>query len=116
MYRDFSKGAVRGINILGLDAEFKSPNMILLNSKKISDMASSLNWQVVFCHGTLLVNIDLQILSEVLRASSYKLKSKIASIPGEVTTLRSQLNRNVSITEAKEALKKGFEESYESFY
>ena len=112
MYRDFSKGAVRGINILGLDAEFKPPNMILLNSKKISGMASSLSWQVVFCHGTLLVNTDLQILSEVLRASSYKLKSRIASIPGEVTTLRSQLNRNVSITEAKEALKKGFEESY----
>jgi lipoate-protein ligase A len=112
IYRIFSKGVIRGINILGLNAEFKPPNMIQVNNKKISGMASSLNWQVIFCHGTLLVNTDLRILSEVLDTRSYESKSLIPSIPSEVTTLQDQLNRRLSTTEAKEAITKGFEEIY----
>jgi len=113
MYGIFSKGVVRGINILGLDAEFKPPNMVQVNNRKVTGMASSVNWRVIFCHGTLLVNTDLQILSEVLDTSSHKSNSLIPSIPSEVTTLQNQLNRSLSTTEAKEALIKGFEEIYQ---
>ncbi len=112
-YQFFSKGVIRGIEILGLDAEFKPPNMIQVNGKKISGMASSLNWQVIFCHGTLLVNTDLGILSEVLGTPMYKLNSSIPSIPSDVTTLQDQSNRNLTMDEVKEALASGFEETYQ---
>jgi len=115
-YRVFSMGVVKGLKILGLNADFRPPNTIQINDKKISGMAGSLNWDVAFHHGTLLVSSNLSILSEVLNLPEEKLTAKLRSVRSvrdTVTTLRYMLGRDVTIHEVKEALIKGFENTYE---
>jgi lipoate-protein ligase A len=111
IYRPFSTSIIRGLNILGLNAQFRPPNTIQIDGKKISGIAACLNWGVVFCHGTLLVDSNLHILSELLNAPQYA-KSMVPSVRTQVTALQKELGKELSMTKVKEALKRGFEEMY----
>ena len=109
-----SQGVIEGLNILGVKAECKPSKGIFICGKKISGSASAVKRGFFFNHGTLLISSDLAILSEVLSAASEGRKnSGVRSVPQIVTNLEAELDREISVSEVKEALKKGFERAYQ---
>ena len=101
IFRVVSEAVIWGLNVLGLNAEFKPPNEIQIDGEKVSGMAGRIRWRAVLIHGTLLVNSNLLVMSSVLRVSKRK-----------VTTFKEKIGRKVRISDVKEALKKGFEKTY----
>jgi len=101
IFRVVSEGVIFGLNFLGLNAEFKPPNEIQIDKEKISGMAGCIRWRTILIHGTLLVNSNLRMMSNVLRVSKK-----------QVTTFKEKIGKKVRISDVKEALKKGFEKTY----
>ena len=51
---------------LGFNANYKKPNDVLVNGKKVSGSALLVREGVVLVHGTILVNSDLDVMRKVL--------------------------------------------------
>jgi len=112
-FKILSLGAVEGLRMLGLNAEFKPLSDIQINGRKVSGAAGSMRWGTVFHHGSILINSDLRILSKVLSAPNRRLKDKhVRSVRKTVTTIRDELGRDISVDEVKEKLRKGIEKAY----
>lgn len=112
-YESVAAAVVRGLEYLAFRAEITQGNCLLINGKKISGLAGALKLGVQFCHGTLLVNTNLTVMSEVLRPRYTEVERPIVrSNITNVTTLGKELGREISIPEVKEALLKMFEETY----
>jgi lipoyltransferase/lipoate-protein ligase len=106
-------GIVEGLRILGLNAKFESKGVYIhVEGKKVSGTAALVTRNVVFLHGTLLVDSDLPILREVLNVPPYPknttLKSFVKSARKEVTSVKEQLGREASVKDVKRALTEGF--------
>lgn len=105
------RGLVRGLAILGLEAEFAAGNDVTVNGRKISGTAQARRWGAVLHHGTLLLDADIQVMGEVLRVKPEYLESKgVEALSEWVTTLR-QLGKLHCVKEVKAALVAGFESS-----
>jgi lipoate-protein ligase A len=105
---------VRGLKELGVDCEFKPVNDIVAGDKKISGNAQTRRHGVVLQHGTVLVDSDLRTMFQVLRVSDAKISDKlIQAVEERVTNVRRYLGREVPFEEARDALVKGFEETFD---
>jgi len=102
VFKVFSSPILEGIKALGIRAEFKPPNSIFVDDKKISGMAAYVKRESILSHGTLLVNTDLNILTAVLNPVKTK-----------VTTLQQELNRRISMARIKRAILRGFDSVYD---
>ncbi len=102
VFQVFGEVVSDGIKILGLNAQFEFPNVIRVERRKVSGMAMAIRRDAVLCHGTMLVDTNLEILSEVLAVPSPR------SRRAETTTLKQQLGRHVSIQEVKKAVEEAF--------
>ncbi len=85
-------------------AVYKLPNDILLNGKKISGSAQILKENIVLIHGTILIDTDLELMNKVLKKSKQT----------HVSTICRETNQILSINNVKEALKKEFEETFDT--
>lgn len=111
-YRLICGGLVNGFKNLGLIAEFKPVNDVLIGRKKISGSAQTRRWGSVLQHGTILIDPDIRQMFELLRVAPEKISDKfIASAYERVTTVKKELGRKPSFEEVRSAMKKGFEES-----
>jgi lipoate---protein ligase len=95
-------GLVNALARLGLKAEFKPVNDVLVNKRKISGSAQTRKLDVVLQHGTLMVDTDFDLMFEVLRTKK-KERSK-----DSVTSLSRELGSAPPLTEVKEAMVEGF--------
>lgn len=112
-YRAVGEAVIAGLEKLGARAEFIPVNDIQVGGRKISGMAGTLTKDLLFIHGCLLVGSNIEILSRVLNVPREKLEAKGAgSVRARVTTLRDELNREITMDEVKKALLKGFEEVF----
>ena len=108
-YRYLCHGIVEGLSILGIRAEFKPINDIIVNGKKISGNAQIRRYGSVLHHGTILVDYNAREMFSVLRISKEKLSDKMIQQAEErVTTIRRLLGRDVSFEEVRQALQEGF--------
>ena len=93
---------------MGLDAKFKLINGVIsgieVNNKKVSGLAGAMKWGTVFCHATLLIKSNLTVLSNILASPEQEVKTRHSSNRSEVTALREELGREVSVSEIKERL------------
>jgi len=113
VFRRLSEGAVQGLQELGVRAEFEPINDIQVDGKKVSGAAGSIRWGAVFHHGCILVSSDLAILGKVLKVPRAKLADKhVASVQKRVTTVRDELNRDVTTDEVRDAVVRGIETCY----
>jgi lipoate-protein ligase A len=109
-YRMVGEAVIAGLEKLGVKAEFIPVNDIQVGGRKISGMAGTLTRNLLFIHGCLLVGSNIEILSMVLNVPREKLEAKgVGSVRARVTTLRDELNREITMDEVKRALLKGFE-------
>ncbi len=103
------RGLIEGLQSLGLAAKLIPPNHVFVNGMKISGNAQKrLRWGKILHHGTLMVDVDLSMLSKVLRPP----KGEYGQLTGFkhcVTTLRKELGREIEMEEVKDVLKKSYE-------
>jgi lipoate-protein ligase A len=111
-YEHLCSGLVLGLRHLGVPAEFKPINDIIVNGKKISGNAQTRGMKVVHQHGTILRHVNPSLMFTVLKVPNEKIRDKmIKSVEERVTSIQSYLKREVSFEELKKALIKGFEEA-----
>jgi lipoate-protein ligase A len=80
---------VEVLNEMGVPAEFKGRNDILVDGRKISGSAKSVFADRTLFHGTLLFDADLTVLSKVLTPDEEKIKAKgIKSVRSRVANLK----------------------------
>jgi len=113
-YRKICSALVSAIEKLGLKAEFKPVNDVLVNGKKVSGSAQARKDKALMQHGTLMYDTDIQMLARVLKAPKEKLKAhRVESIFERVTTLSRELGRKVRREEVIDALVKSFEKEFD---
>jgi len=105
VFKIFGKAVAKGLELLGINANFYPPNMIQFNGKKISGLAAYAKRDAILCHGTLLISTNLDILSEVLPLHKNSLT--------EVTCLEKELKRQVPLSIVRASILQGLEESYD---
>jgi len=67
VYRTLSNPVVNALKKLGVDAEFSPPNSVRVRGFKVSGMAAYVKKRVVLCHGTLLIDADLECMTKAIR-------------------------------------------------
>jgi lipoate-protein ligase A len=111
-YKLVCDGLVRGLERLGLRAEFKPVNDVHVNGKKISGSAQTRRWGSVLQHGTVLVSPDVRLMFELLKVSPEKISDKfIASAFERVTTVERELGRRPSFEDVRDSMRGGFEKA-----
>ena len=112
-YQTLCSGLTLGLSRLGIPAEFKPINDIIVEGKKISGNAQTRRMNVVHQHGTILREIDPALMFKVLKVPSEKIRDKmIKSAEERVTSINKFLERDVDFGELKKALINGFEKSF----
>ncbi len=108
-YKIICKGLTSALDHLGIKSEFKPINDIITGGKKISGNAQTRRNSCVLQHGTVLLDLDVNVMFQVLKVPSEKISDKmIADVKQRVTSIRDVLERDVSIDELKQALHDGF--------
>ena len=88
-YRLICGWLVRGLGSIGIEAEFRPVNDILVKGKKISGSAQTRRGGILLQHGTLLYGLDLKTMFSVLNVSRQKITDKmIESAQERVTCVR----------------------------
>ncbi len=91
-FKFFLSPIVNALQELGLNAQYSSRNDITINERKVSGSAQLRRNGNVLHHGTLLVNLDLDMLTAVLTVSPDKYLSKgINSVRSRVTNIQDLL-------------------------
>lgn len=92
-YESFSVPIIEFLRSLGkIEVRFEGRNDILVNGAKVSGSAQFIHKNFVCHHGTLLYDVNLQTLAQVLRPNLLKLESKgIKSVRQRVVNIKSEL-------------------------
>jgi len=117
-YEKICNALVFGLKKFGLNAEFRPINDILVNGRKISGSAQTRRENVILQHGTLLLDVDVKKMFSLLKISDEKIRDKmISAVEERVTSLKKELNREVTIEEIRKTLITGFEKVFDvSFF
>lgn len=112
-YRTLCSGLELGLRQLKIPAEFKPINDLIVNGKKISGNAQTRRRGVVHQHGTILREVDPDLMFTALKVPNEKIRHKmIKTIRERVTSINKYLNNEVSFQKLKQALITGFQESF----
>jgi lipoate---protein ligase len=113
VFQKLSEGTVEGLKSLGVNAEFQPINDIQVDGKKVSGAAGSIRWGTIFHHGCILVASDLAILGRVLNVPRVKLADRhVASVQKRVTTIRDELQKDITTRDVRDAIVQGIENVY----
>jgi len=103
---------IGGLRKLGLEAQFKPINDIIVNAKKISGNAQTRRNGMVLQHGTILLGVDVRKMFSLLKVPDEKIRDKMISVVEErVTSVEKELGRSVTFDELKEKIIEDFQES-----
>ncbi len=110
--KTFSDGVVRGLQILGLDAQFSPLNDIDVSGRKIGGITALIRGKALLVYGSVIWDFDIEKWKQISKAPQIKLEKRgVSSIQKRVTTLAQELGERIPPSELREALRKGFEES-----
>jgi len=99
-----------GLRYIGLDAEHRGINDIVVNGKKISGSAMTRKYGNVLQHGTLLLRVDVKKMFSLLKVGKEKISDKeIKNVEERVTSVEKE-GGVLDEEEIKRALMVGFEE------
>lgn len=114
LYNKLLKGTLLALKKLGINAYVRNTNDIVVNERKVSGTAASIKWDVLFLHGSILVNSDLKMLYLLLKIPK-NIKPSIDPVKYRVANLSSFL-RNIDIDEIMNALIFGYSKILMSDY
>jgi lipoate-protein ligase A len=91
-YHVLCAGLIEGFAHLGLNAEFKPINDIIVNGKKISGSAQTRRFGGILQHGTLLCRVDPKLMFSLLKVPNEKIRDKlIQAVEERVTSIEKEL-------------------------
>lgn len=111
-YEEICSFIILGLKKLGINAEFKPINDIIVGGKKISGSAQTRKFGFVLQHGTLLIDLDLDKMFSVLKIPDEKIKDKLISNAKERVTSLKNLGIEISAQEMEKILINSFEEKF----
>ena len=108
-FKSFTQPIVDAIHTLGAtSAEVSGRNDMLVDGKKFSGSAMYTRNGKTFSHGTLMLDVDMSVIPNVLNVPEDKIKSKgIKSVKSRVTNLRPYLDKkyqNLTVPEFRDIL------------
>lgn len=90
---------------------------VYASNRKILGLAGMVAKEVIFVHGSLLVDSKLDILRQVLNLNKDRPKRRfVQSLVKEVTTIEDELNQRIRVSEVQEALVEAFEREFSSVF
>lgn len=110
IYETVCSAVIRGLTRMGLKAEFKPVNDILINGKKVSGSAQKMEKHCVIQHGTIIIDTDFDLMFKVLKTGKKKVRTR-----DQMTSLSAELGRAVGVDEVKEAVVQGFSDIFEAY-
>jgi lipoate-protein ligase A len=117
VYARIYAGLSEALKTLGVIADFSEGNAktcpnLTVNGKKISGSAQCHKSGVVLQHGTLLVNVDLDRMFELLRVPWAKTCVGVIEVARRrITSITDELKRDISMKELESALVDGFQKA-----
>jgi len=99
-------GVIKALERLGLKAQFKPVNDVLVSGRKISGSAQTRKWDVVLQHGTLMVDTDFEAMFDVLKTG------RRARTKESLTSLAKEMGEAPSMERVKQALVDGFASAF----
>ena len=111
-FRTYTRPILDFLNRIGVPAVFDGRNDLSLEGRKISGNAQYIHRGRILHHGTLLFDVDLEMLAEALLVDPSKFQDKaVDSIRQRVTNIRPHLPDSVSIEKFVEQLLLSVQES-----
>ncbi|WP_271424722.1 lipoate--protein ligase [Aequorivita sinensis] len=115
-FKKFTAPVIKVLNNLGLDAELKGRNDILIDEKKISGTAQFSTGKRMVSHGTLLFDTDLGEVVNALNVKMSKIQSKgHKSVRSRVANISEFLREPLTIETFRTLLLEGLYEESEPF-
>ena len=112
-YPEYAALMMKALQALGVPATLSGRNDILVDGKKVSGFAKRVCKNRLMVHGTLMYNVDVDVLTHVLNPSPTKLQSKgIASVRSRVTNLCNYLPELSDIQAFKNRLEEILSNNY----
>ncbi|NLK43573.1 MAG: lipoate--protein ligase [Tissierellia bacterium] len=106
-FKKYNIPIVKALEKLGLQCELTGRNDITLDGKKFSGIAQSVWKKRVLNHGTIMFDVELDVLSKALQVKQDKIESKgVKSVRSRVTNIKPYLTVDVDIYEFREILLK----------
>ena len=91
-YPEYNLQVIKALQTMGIPATLSGRNDILIEGKKVSGFAKRVCRSRLMVHGTLMFDVDLDVLEQVLCPPLTKLQSKgIASVRSRVTNIKHYL-------------------------
>ncbi|MBU0733867.1 MAG: DUF116 domain-containing protein [Proteobacteria bacterium] len=113
LYRMLCEAAIDGLRSLGVDASFRPVNDIEVHGRKISGTGGTEAREAFLFQGTLLVDLDIQVMLRALRVPTEKLKDKeISSLKERMTCLKWELGEIPPMNSVKDAIREGFSKRF----
>ena len=115
-FKKFTAPVIRVLNDMGVEAELKGRNDILVSEKKISGTAQFSTGKRMISHGTLLFDTDMSEVSKALQVKMSKIQSKgHKSVRSRVANISEFLNTPISMDNFKNQILLGLYEAREHF-
>ncbi len=109
-YHEICSWIISGLAHLGITAEFKPINDIIVSGKKISGNAQTRRDGVLLQHGTILYDLDVKKMFSVLSVGAEKISDKLVAAVEERVTRVKNFAPAATLQQTYEALLKGFTE------
>lgn len=104
-FKKFTEPVIKALQKLGVDAEVKGRNDILVGERKISGNAQFSTKGRMYSHGTLMFDSEIENVVSALKVRKDKIESKgIKSIRSRVANISEFLTDNMTIEQFKKEL------------
>jgi lipoate-protein ligase A len=116
LYRKFSAPIIEALSKLGIEAKFRSKNDLEVNGKKIAGLGVHVDADgAIQFHTSLLIDLDIEQMLKVLKIpiQKYSDKRKISAVEQRITTISSELGRDISRMEVIDIIKECFAKAFE---
>lgn len=109
-YREICGWIINGLQLVGIEAEFKPINDIIVSSsgKKISGNAQTRRGGVILQHGTILLTVDVKKMFSLLKVGKEKIADKMIAAVEERVTSIAQVRPEVTREEVYSTLMSAF--------
>ncbi len=115
-FRKFTAPVIKVLNKIGVPAELKGRNDIVVNDRKISGNAQFSTGQRMLSHGTLLYNSEMSEVANALNVKMSKIQSKgHKSVRSRVANISEFLDNPMSTEEFRSAILHGLYEDRDDF-
>jgi lipoate-protein ligase A len=115
VYQDTGLAIIEAFRLLNIKAKQISQNTILVNERKISGLAGAMRSGAIMIHGSILINTDLEILSDILNLRGDRLvlaegkRKFVRSNKKKVINLNDVLGYKVCISKVKQVIQQSFQ-------